>query len=127
MLAQNTLRAGERLLVVSGDDQQLARIDEALWTARADGFLAHGFAGGPHEARQPVLLSDEPTAGNEAKYVAFADGRWRDEAERFERVFLLFDAASIDAARGIWRQLDAREDVERNYWEQAGGKWERKA
>ncbi len=127
LLAANTLKAGERLLVVSQDDAQLARIGANLWSAKAGGFLAHGFGGGPHDARQPVLLSDGPDAANSAKFVAFADGRWRDEAEGFERVFLLFDGATIDDARGIWRQLDGRETVERHYWEQVGGKWERKA
>ncbi len=126
-IARQILVAGERLLVVSADDAQLARVDERLWTARADTFLAHGFAGGPHDARQPVLLSDVPEPRNAAKFVALADGRWRAEAEAFERVFLLFDKAQIDDARSVWRSLDGRDDVTRNYWEQAGGKWEQRA
>lgn len=123
LLAQNTLKAGERLLVVSADDSQIVRISEALWQ-RPGSFLAHGLAGGPHQERQPILLSDSPEAPNGAHYVAFADGQWRDAAEQFERVFLLFDGSTIDDARATWRALDDREAVERRYWRQEeNGKW----
>jgi DNA polymerase-3 subunit chi len=122
VLAQNTLKAGERLLVVSANDSQIARISEALWQ-RPGSFLAHGLAGGPHQQRQPILLADNPAAANGARYVTFADGQWRDEAEQFERVFLLFDSATIDQARGTWRTLGEREDVERKFWKQDGAKW----
>jgi DNA polymerase-3 subunit chi len=116
------LSAGERLLVVSGDDDLTARISEQLW-AHKDSFLAHGFAGGPHQERQPILLSDATGAPNGARHIALADGLWRGEAEGFDRVFLLFDEATIEAARAVWRRLDGREDVERNHWRQDGGKW----
>lgn len=123
LLAQNTLKAGERLLVVSADDAQIARISEALWQRPAS-FLAHGLAGGPHPERQPILLADRPEPANDARYIALADGQWRDEAEQFERVFLLFDSATIDDARGIWRKLDGRDELERRYWRQEDdGAW----
>ena len=125
-IARATLAAGERLLVVSADDAQLLRISEALWAKLPDSFLAHGIAGSPQQARQPILLSDQPQAANGANYIAMADGVWRDEADRFARAFLLFDAASLDAARAVWRKLGEDEAVERNYWRQLdGGKWEK--
>jgi DNA polymerase-3 subunit chi len=126
LLAQNTIRAGERMLVVSADDAQLARVSEALWK-QSDTFLAHGLAGSPDQERQPILLSDAPDALNGAKYIALADGLWRDEALAFERAFLLFDDVTLDAARGTWRALDARDGVERNFWKQEGGRWTKAA
>lgn len=121
LIARNTLGAGERLLVVSADEAQLARIGEALWSRLPETFLANGRAGGPHDARQPILLSDQTAPANGAKYLALADGVWRDgEAER---VFLLFPPDRIDDARGCWRMLGQREGVERRYWRQDGGKW----
>lgn len=122
LLAHNTLKAGERLLVVSADDEQIARISEALWQRPAS-FLAHGLAGGPHQERQPILLADAPQAANGARYVALADGQWRDQTEQFERVFLLFDGETIEQARGTWRMLGERDDIERKFWKQDGGKW----
>lgn len=123
MIAGKVLEAGERLLVVSGDDALTARISDALWTRQAESFLAHGLSGGQHDARQPILLSDRPEAANAARYIVLADGLWRDEARGFDRVFLLFDDATIDAARATWRSLDGSDDLTRNYWRQEDGKW----
>ncbi|HVR92077.1 MAG TPA: DNA polymerase III subunit chi [Novosphingobium sp.] len=123
LIARATLSAGERLLVVSGDDAQLARISDTLWAAKPETFLAHGLSGGSHDDRQPILLSDQLEACNQAKFVAFADGQWRDGADSFERVFLLFDAATLDSARGVWRMVGEREGVERRFWKQEAGKW----
>lgn len=122
LLAQNTLKAAERMLVVSANDAQLARVSEALWK-RPDSFLAHGLAGAPEQDRQPILLSDQPAPANGASYIALADGVWRDEAMAFERAFLLFDEVTLEAARATWRMLDDREGVERNFWRQEAGKW----
>lgn len=123
LIARATLNAGQRLLVVSSDEDQLARIDEALWSRLPESFLAHGSAGKGHEERQPILLSGEATPANGARYLALADGQWHDAAEGFERVFLLFDQSTIDSARGCWRKLGEREDVERHFWKQEGAKW----
>ncbi|MDF8332672.1 DNA polymerase III subunit chi [Novosphingobium cyanobacteriorum] len=120
-LARLTLGAGERLLVVSEDGAQLDRIEKALWD-RPDSFLANGRAGGAHDARQPILLSGQADPANGAKFLALADGVWRDMAGA-TRVFLLFPPDRIDDARACWRMLGQREGVERKYWRQDGGKW----
>lgn len=120
-IARNTLKAGERLLVVSDDAAQLKRASEALWTRLPETFLANGHAGDPHPDRQPILLSADVAAVNGAKFMALADGVWRDGD--FARVFLLFPPDRIDDARGCWRMLGQREGVERRYWRQDGGKW----
>jgi len=122
LIARNTLGAGERLLVVSDAAAQLGRVSEALWTRLPESFLAHGRAGSGHDERQPILLSDRAEPANGAKFVALADGVWR-EAEGATRVFLLFPPERIDDARGCWRMLGTRDGVERKYWRQDGGKW----
>jgi DNA polymerase-3 subunit chi len=122
LLARSTLGAGERLLVVSDDADQLGRISAALWQRVADSFLAHGMAGGAHDARQPILLAPVADPVNGARYCALADGQWR-EADGMARVFLLFAPEHIDAARRTWRMLGQRDGVERHYWRQDGGKW----
>jgi len=114
--------AGAKVLVVSADDAQLARISDALWAPRGT-FLAHGAAGSADDARQPILLSDALDAPNGARFLALADGQWRSGAEAFERVFLLFDNSTIDDARATWRSLDGQDETERNYWRQEGKGW----
>lgn len=123
LLARATLNAGERLLVVSADSSALDRIDEALWESQPEAFLAHGRVDANHAARQPILLSNQANPANGARFVAFADGVWRDEAEAFERVFLLFGDMEIDGARACWRMLGDREGADRRFWKQDGGKW----
>jgi DNA polymerase-3 subunit chi len=119
-IARNTMGAGERLLVVSDDRAQLDRISAALW--QEESFLAHGPTGGAHDARQPILLGQTPDPANGARFLALADGQWR-EAAGMARVFLLFGPEQIDAARGTWRLLGQRDGVDRHYWRQDGGKW----
>ncbi len=123
LIARAALKAGERLLVVSGDDSQLARIGQALWEMLPDSFLAHGMAGGKHDTLQPILLAGQPEAGNGARFMAIADGVWREVETPFARTFYLFDDATLQPARACWRMLGEREGVERRFWKQEGGKW----
>ena len=122
-VAKSVKGAGERLLVVSDDDAQLAALDKALWEQFPEDFLAHGRAGERHSARQPLLLGQTCAAETEARFVAFADGVWRDEGFAFERAFLFFDDRTLDAARGTWRMLGERDGIERRFWKQEGGRW----
>lgn len=126
MIAARVIGEDERLLVVSDDPAQRQAISRELWSAGRDSFLANGEASAPGADRQPILLSDAPEAANGASHVIFADGKWRD-AEGFARTFLLFGEDTVQAARGTWRSLDEREGLERSYFSQEDGKWERKA
>ena len=106
--------------MVTADPEQAERISQALWTQRPDSFLAHGVDGAGDEARQPILLSDRAEAANGGRFVAFADGVWREPAG-FDRAFLLFGEATIAAAREQWKMLPAGE---RHFWRQAASGWE---
>ncbi len=121
-LAAKMRDAAAKVLVVSDDPAQLTRISDALWAPKGT-FLAHGLAGGPDDARQPILLTGSLEAPNAARFLALADGLWRPGAEAFERVFLLFDNAVIEAARATWRSLDGQPGLTRNYWRQEGKGW----
>ena len=122
-IARNTMKAGERLLVVSADADQLGRIGEALWAKLPESFLAHGKAGEAHADRQPILLSDAVAPANGAQFLAIADGQWREGETPFARTFYLFEEATLQAARDCWRMLGTREGIERKFWKQDGGKW----
>ena len=122
-IAQHVLDGEGRLLVVSGDTAQLEAISAALWNWKADSFLAHAKAGDGDDTLQPILLSGEPIAANNAKFIALADGEWRDAALEYDRAFYLFPPSHIDNARAAWRALRDNEGVERRYWKQDNGKW----
>jgi DNA polymerase-3 subunit chi len=103
------------------DPDQLARLDELLWSYARDSFLPHGRE---QAESQLVLLSADPEATNGATNIALADGRWRDEALAFARAFYFFDDAAREPAREAWRALKAKAEVEARYWKQdERGKW----
>lgn len=119
-ICEKVLVSGARLLVVA-EEEMLPRLDEQLWTYARDSFLPHGTA---RPEDQPILLSAEPAAANGAGNVALADGRWREEALGFERCFYFFDAGRMDEARGVWRALKGKAEVQPRYWKQdERGKW----
>lgn len=120
-IAQRILDDGGRLLIVSDDMAQLDSISAALWTAKPDSFLAHAKAGEGDDTLQPILLSSDMDAANGARFVAIADGNWRDISADVDRIFYLFPPDRTDMARMAWRNLG--EQSSRRYWKQDGGKW----
>ncbi len=122
-IAQKILDDGGLLLVVSSDEAQLGKLSAALWGAKPESFIAHDRSGQGDDSLQPVLLSGEVAATNDARMIALADGEWRDAALGFDRAFYLFPPDKTDNARSAWRALADKPDVERRYWKQDGGKW----
>lgn len=124
---RGAMAKGQRVLVVAGDEEELDRLGAAMWTLNPAAFVANGKASDLHAERQPILLSTDCAAANGASVIALADGKWRDEAEGFERALLFFDDRQRDAVRAIWRRFDNRDDVEREYYAVEDGKWVKKA
>lgn len=125
MLARKVMQAGKRLLIVSDNPGQRAAISKELWRGGAEEFLANGQADAAHSEKQLILLSDGMDAVNSANMVMFVDGKWRPEALKFERALLLFGAEATEAARGLWRELDSAENVEREIHKQdENGRWQ---
>jgi DNA polymerase-3 subunit chi len=125
-IAERLLRQGERLLVVSGDNAQLARLDRILWDHGAASFLPHGLAGESDDSRQPILLSADADAANRARNLLIADGKWREAAIAFDRAFYLFGADTVEEARDAWRSLAGLDSIERHYWANEDGRWREK-
>jgi DNA polymerase III subunit chi len=124
VLASKILTDGGRLLVVSKDKSQLETLSAALWTVKGDAFLANALASGDAaDVNQPILLSTAIDPANGARFIALADGIWRDEVLSFERAFYLFPPERTEDARTAWRKLGDDENIACNYWRQDGGKW----
>jgi DNA polymerase-3 subunit chi len=126
-IAEKVLADGGRLLVVA-EEVRLPALDRLLWTYKPDSFLPHACIGGERDADQPILLSSETVAVNQARNIAIADGEWRDAALGFDRAFHFFNEDRIVEARQAWKALAERDGVERRYWKQSeGGSWEQRA
>jgi DNA polymerase III subunit chi len=127
LLVDRALAQGWRVAVRGTDRARLEWLDERLWLGPEDQFLPHGLAGGPHDALQPVLLTDGHDVPNGAACLMTVDGAPVDppEATRFERICILFegaDDAAVERARGQWRLL-TEAGVPAKYWSQDGGRW----
>ena len=130
MIAERVLAEGGRTLVVSADADRREAISQALWEAKPEAFLANGEAGGEHDARHPILLSETCEPANGATSCILADGIWRQQTidgGAFERVFLLFGEDGRDAARAAWREVSATDGLERSFYEQCEGRWAKDA
>ena len=123
LLAGKVRQAGEKLLIVADDLELLESASKTLWDTAPEAFLANGIAGDEHDARQPILLSNEVDAVNGAQFLLIADGQWREPGEGFSRVLYLFDQSTIDGARLTWKAMQDREGVESRFWKQDGGRW----
>ncbi|HBM58164.1 DNA polymerase III subunit chi [Salipiger marinus] len=131
MLLDRALAAGWRVVVRGTDPARLDWLDEKLWLGPEDGFLPHGRAGGPHDALQPVLLTERGDLPNDPACLMAVDGAAvsAEEAGRMERTCILFDGndtQALQAARGLWRSLTAA-GCAAQYWSEESGSWKKKA
>lgn len=131
MLAAKAQGAGWRVVIRGTDRSRLEWLDEKLWLGPEEGFLPHGLSGGPHDALQPVLLTERQEVPNDAQCLMTIEGADVSEAEvaAFERVCILFDGHDSEAvqhARKQWKTLtDAGTPAQ--YWSEDAGRWEKKA
>lgn len=131
VLLRRSLGAGWRVEVRGTSIERLAWLDERLWLGDQTEFLPHGVAGGPHDARQPVLLTCSTAAAPETQCLMAVDGAEvaADEARRLERVCVLFDggnSASVQFAREQWKLLTTG-GIAAQYWAQDDGRWTKKS
>lgn len=123
--------AGWRTAVRGVDRQRMAWLDEKLWQGPDDGFLAHGLAGGTHDADQPILLGCDTGAANAPQCLMSVDGASIDaqEVKTLERVCVLFDGndpQAVQTAREQWKALTGA-GCSAQYWSEESGRWEKKA
>ena len=131
LLLSKALGAGWRCLVVGPDPARLTALDAALWKGKETEFLAHGLAGGPHDADQPILLSSEHSASNKAACVMCIEGAQisPEHVQNYERSCILFDGndeSAVQAARLQWKTLTGA-GCAAQYWSEESGNWQMKA
>jgi len=122
---------GWKVIVRGQDAARLDWLDQKLWLGPEDQFLAHGKAGGEHDALQPVLLTADTRNPNGANCLMAVDGAEisAQEVTTMERACILFDgndAAALSVARVQWKTL-TEAGCEAQYWSEESGRWEMKA
>ncbi|MDO5656990.1 MAG: DNA polymerase III subunit chi [Paracoccus sp. (in: a-proteobacteria)] len=130
VLIARSREQGWRVELRGRDPARLEALDRQLWAG--EGFLPHGLAGGPHDARQPVLLrvAEAERAANNPDCLVAIDGAevGEDELAGLSRICILFDgndSAALDHARAQWRALTGA-GAEAEYWSEESGRWQKK-
>ncbi|WGW02493.1 DNA polymerase III subunit chi [Tropicibacter oceani] len=131
LLLEKSLGAGWRVEVRGRARDRMDWLDQKLWQGADDGFLPHGLAGGPHDARQPILLTWQMPALNDPQCLMAIDGAEisADEVQAMERACVLFeghDPQAVQIARGQWKTLTAA-GCKAQYWSEDSGRWEKQA
>lgn len=126
-LLEKAVGRGMTVRVRGLDRDRMEHLDRHLWSYRDDSFLAHGLSGGPHDARQPVLLTDNADNTNGADLLMLVDGAQEPVASLagYARVCVMFDGTNpdvLEATRGYWRHIKDS-DLVAKYWAQEDGRW----
>lgn len=129
-LLNRALDQGWRIELRGPSRDRIEWYDQRLWLGSDDEFLPHGMIGGPHDALQPVLLSDRPAgAGFQAVMTVEGADVAPAEVSAHERVWILFDGRdqmAIERAREQWRTLTGA-GIPAQYWSEETGRWQKKA
>lgn len=126
-LLTRSLAQSWRVAVRGGDPGRLDWLDDKLW--QGDGFLPHGQAGGPHDAKQPVLLTTGSAEDRDCLMAVDGAEVAPTEVQTLKRTCILFDGTdgeAVSRARVQWKAL-TEAGCPARYWSEEGGKWEEKA
>lgn len=122
--------AGWRVMIRAPDLGLLQHLDAKLWLGPEEGFLAHGLAGGPHDADQPVLLGQGAmTNGAQGLMLLAGADASLDEVADLHRIWVLFDGsddAAVAKARQSWTRFTGW-GLAAQYWSDEGGTWVKKS
>jgi len=128
-LLGRTLAAGERAVVLCPTPERVAALDDALWQCAEPDWLPHGTAADGDAPLQPIWLTADDAAPNDARFLFLIDGANSAHLADFTRVFDLFDGkdeAAVVAARQRWSAAKAAGHA-LTYWQQGLRGWEKKA
>jgi DNA polymerase-3 subunit chi len=130
VLLERSVARGWRVVVQTSMEERLDALDAHLWTYTEEGFLPHGTFREATASEQPVLLTVHDHNPNDATVRFLIDrAPLPADAERYERLVLLFDGEddeAVAAAREQWKAAAAR-GFEVTYWQtDEAGRWQRR-
>ncbi len=130
-LMEKASSAGLRGLVVAQDDEQLKRLDDALWSAEPASFIAHGTAEDdvPPE-QQPLFLSLKEDNPNNATMLVVTNGITPKDIGSYARILDVFDGhdgQALQAARERWKAYKKTDHELQYIQQQKDGSWKKQA
>ena len=124
-LLHAALRQDLRAVVRSPDAGRIEALNTSLWEG-GTAFLPHGADGDEHPEELPVFLTTTTAVPNRAQLLVLLDGADAPDADAFQRVCMLYDAADSEAVRAAEAFGRARSGSDRLQWsvQTAAGGWE---
>lgn len=122
LLLERSLERGWRVVVQVAGADRLARLDEALWSYKAESFLPHS-AAADGASDQPIFLTSGVENPNAADVRFFVDGARAapsladDRLRPRERSVIVFNDMEKEDAREQWREL-LRSGYPLAYWQE---------
>ncbi len=128
-LLERAYSEGKRVVVRASSDDEVAALNDRLWTYDDASFLPHGGKGDGDPMSQPIFLTSAIENPNAATTLVLLSGSETDPSDAaFDDVILLFDGRDADClteARDRWRRLKSQ-DASLSYWREGeDGGWER--
>lgn len=109
-LARKAYAAGAKLVLLTEDAVQAARLDEALWSVSETDFLPHVLAGDALAAHTPIIITDSDAAElPHGDMLINLTRRVPANLDRFQRVFEIISTDVDDAAAGRTRYAAYRQ------------------
>jgi DNA polymerase III subunit chi len=101
--------------------------DECLWRFQPLSFLPHGREGDPHGDQQPIWITTQDTAPNQATMALVTENAELPPVDKFDLICLVFDSENQDGlekARQLWGQFKKQPELTLTYWQQQlSGAW----
>ena len=132
LLLEKVVGAGHRVLICVGDmtDDDIVQIDKALWSYRADSFLAHDRDGCKHPEAQPIFITRAHENANNADVLMLLNGTDSALRPQMAMTLQMFDGTNPDivsSCRAHWAKWKA-DGAALTYWQQTeSGGWAQKA
>lgn len=125
-LMEKALEAQSRVVMLLGDEQQIKRVSDAMWSGNPNGFLPHGGPKDGYADEQPIYLSLTDENPNGADVLVILDGSLPASAGHYRKVLDVFDGnddAQVTAARARWTKYKEQGVALQYVKQQPGGGW----
>jgi len=109
-LARKAYATGAKLVLLTEDATEAARLNEALWSVSETDFLPHVLAGDPLAAQTPIIVTDSDTVElPHGDMLINLTRRAPANVDCFKRVFEIISTDPDDAAAGRKRYAAYRQ------------------
>lgn len=125
-LMEKALEAKSNVVMLAGDEAQIKRVSDTMWSSNPNGFLPHGTKKDGYADEQPIYLSLVDENPNSADVLVILDGSMPASVSTYRKVLDVFDGndtAQVEAARARWTKYKEQGVALQYVKQQPNGGW----